>query len=285
MISVIIPTYNRAQTIERSIKSVLNQTYRDIELIIVDDGSTDNTYDVLKSINDERMRYIYQENHGACVARNNGINHAKGEYIAFQDSDDIWHKEKLERQVFAIENNKDVDIVCCRTRCKQLDGKEFISLERRKGGIISIKDGPYGISTQTLLMKKSVASQIQFDENVTRYQDLDFLLTAIQSFNIYLVPEILVDRYIENDSISSHPERILDMTVYFQKKHSEIMNDSKQYLSHFLASVLLETGYQLPKNERTKYYCKALEIDKSLKCTVKYLVMKMKLFSIIKRIR
>ena len=89
LVSVIIPTYNRAHLIKRSAMSVLNQTYSNLELIIVDDGSTDNTEEVVKSIDDNRVIYIKQPNQGACAARNNGIDHAKGEFIAFQDSDDV----------------------------------------------------------------------------------------------------------------------------------------------------------------------------------------------------
>jgi len=97
MISVIMPTYNRARTLKRAIDSVLAQTYSDIELIVVDDCSTDNTKDIVDKYSDERLRYVrLKKNSGACVARNVGIEKAKGEYIAFQDSDDYWEKEKIE---------------------------------------------------------------------------------------------------------------------------------------------------------------------------------------------
>lgn len=101
-VSVIIPTYNRAHLVGRAIQSVLNQTYKDFELIIVDDGSTDNTEDIIKKYQkkDERIKYIRRKkNKGGSVARNTGINAAIGEYIAFLDSDDEWLTEKLERQM------------------------------------------------------------------------------------------------------------------------------------------------------------------------------------------
>ena len=99
MISVIIPTYNRAKLLPRAVESVLNQTYQDIELIIVDDGSTDDTMEWVRGIKDDRVRYAQLNHQGACAARNHGISIARGEYIAFQDSDDIWFMDKLEKQL------------------------------------------------------------------------------------------------------------------------------------------------------------------------------------------
>ncbi len=105
MISVIIATYNRGQYIKKAIKSVLNQTYKDIEIIVIDDGSTDNTREVLDFyIKTKGVRYIYQENAGSMNARDNGIKHSRGKYIAILDSDDIWcDKTKLEKQARFLE--------------------------------------------------------------------------------------------------------------------------------------------------------------------------------------
>ncbi len=95
--SVIIPTYNRAYFLKIAIESVLFQTFRDFELIIVDDGSTDDTYNVIgEYLRHSAVKYIYQENHGPAAARNRGVGEAKGEFICFLDSDDRFRKEKLE---------------------------------------------------------------------------------------------------------------------------------------------------------------------------------------------
>ena len=99
-VSIIIPTYNRADVLVTSIQSVLQQSYTDFELLIVDDGSTDNTDIVVESIHDDRIRYLKMpENKGVAAARNEGIRQAKYDYIAFQDSDDHWKPEKLEKQM------------------------------------------------------------------------------------------------------------------------------------------------------------------------------------------
>ena len=99
-ISVIIPTYNREQKIVKSVQSVLEQTYSNLEIIIVDDGSTDHTEQVVKEIQDERIVYIRQaENQGVSAARNIGVANATADFIAFHDSDDCWHSDKLEKQM------------------------------------------------------------------------------------------------------------------------------------------------------------------------------------------
>jgi glycosyltransferase involved in cell wall biosynthesis len=95
--SVIIPCYNSEETIERALKSVANQSFRDFEIVVVDDGSSDKTREVIEKTEIE-CRYIYQENSGASRARNRAVAEAKGEFLAFLDSDDEWHKDKLKIQ-------------------------------------------------------------------------------------------------------------------------------------------------------------------------------------------
>lgn len=111
IISVIIPTYNRAETVDRSIASVLGQSYQPIEVIVVDDGSTDHTTEVLSSYGD-RIRVIRQENRGPSAARNTGVAACIGKIVAFLDSDDTWEVGKLERQVRLLERGGK-EVVCC----------------------------------------------------------------------------------------------------------------------------------------------------------------------------
>ena len=108
LVSVIIPTFNRMKTIERAIRSVLSQTYKNHEIIIIDDGSDDQTREILDFYKD-RIFYYYQNNSGPAHARNTGLNYAKGKWIAFLDSDDWWLPNKIERQLIAvIDFNSDV---------------------------------------------------------------------------------------------------------------------------------------------------------------------------------
>lgn len=287
MVSVIIPTYNRSDRIEKSIKSVLAQTYNDFEIIVVDDGSTDNTKDVVTSIDDRRIRYIYQKNAGACVARNLGIETARGEYIAFQDSDDLWVKTKLEKQIAVLEKEKRADIVTCRTILKQLDGSTIITSKDKPEGIIESPYNPIGFSTQTLIMRREVVEKVSFDPNVTRYQDLDFLLSATrEGFLIYCIDECLVERVNYSDSITNNPYRVYEMAKYFETKYSDIFIQKNSYLAKFFSSVLLESAYVLKKDQKEykQLNRKAFKLDGSLKTYIKYLMLNAGLFNAYKKI-
>ena len=110
--SIIIPTYNRAHIINRAIESVLNQTFHDFEIVVVDDGSTDDTQTVIQNIQDKRVHYFKKENQGVCIARNFGSDQAKGKFITFLDSDDYVKEEWLQDFYNEIQSKK-VDVVVC----------------------------------------------------------------------------------------------------------------------------------------------------------------------------
>ena len=133
-ISIIIPTYNRAHLILKSIKSVLNQTYQDIEILVIDDGSTDNTENLITDLNDKRIKYIKLENNqGGSKARNIGIMKASGKYISFQDSDDYYHYNKLETQFKNLkEKNSDFDFCKICLFINETNKKIFPTLKQEK---------------------------------------------------------------------------------------------------------------------------------------------------------
>ncbi len=108
--SVIIPTYNRESFLFLATNSVLNQSFQDFELIIVDDGSTDNTKELLKSLKDPRIKIFYQDNKGVSSARNKGISESFGEFICFLDSDDQFNNSKLEKAKEVIDKNPDIKV-------------------------------------------------------------------------------------------------------------------------------------------------------------------------------
>lgn len=112
-VSVVITTYNRAELLTLALNSAINQSFHDLEIIIIDDGSTDNTRAIVEEYarKDNRIKYFYQANKGISGAKNAGVKHATAEYIAFLDSDDIWEKEKTEKQMGVFKNNKIINLV------------------------------------------------------------------------------------------------------------------------------------------------------------------------------
>ena len=245
MISVIIPTYNRARCIGRAIESVLKQTITDIELIVVDDGSTDNTESVVREYKDPRLVYIKQEHRGACATRNHGIEKANGEWIAFQDSDDWWFENKLEMQFKALIESK-ADIVFC---AFERGDEGSIKLERfpevsRPSGFIHVSDLVSGnlCSTQTILFSKGCFQEDKFNEALPRLQDWELMLRMTKKWKVYYQNEVLVKQYIQKDSISTKSEDYFEAlqqvlfllsAMYKEKEHyCKGMNEEIQALQN-----------------------------------------------------
>ena len=207
LVSVVIPSYNRASVLEASVRSVLNQSYRNLELIVVDDGSKDNTREVLEAIGDERVRYVYQDNAGACAARNHGVSEAKADYIAFHDSDDIWHADKLEKQMAAMAEHG-ADVVICRQYQIHPDGTSHLAPKRIGEGFLDAEADLFGIGTQAILARRYVLEAERFDVQMPRLQDLEWLYRVRKRFRVYCMAEGLVDYYVSGDSITrSHEKR------------------------------------------------------------------------------
>lgn len=188
LISVIIPSYNRAFILTDAINSVLQQTYKNIELLFVDDCSTDNTEEIVNNITDSRFHYIrLEKNSGACTARNREIKEAKGDYIAFNDSDDQWHIDKLEKQLSFL-NKNNADIVLCKMECKNNNGK-FLHLfpnytEDKSISYLSLLE--YNCtSTQTLFGKTECFKKILFDDKLPRLQDWDEVMRLAQFYKFF----------------------------------------------------------------------------------------------------
>lgn len=231
LISVIIPTYNREKTILRSVMSVLNQTYKNLELIVVDDCSTDNTKEVVSQIKDSRFKYYCLErNSGACVARNYGIEKAAGEYIAFNDSDDQWHKDKLEKQLsFLINNNVDVTVCSMDVYDEGSSEKMYTFPDSKKSpeGAVSFDSLlKYNCtSTQMLFGKIECFKENLFDSNMPRFQDWEGCLRLSKKYKFFHQNEILVDTYQQKDSITKNPQKgVAGMKLLFEKHKDAILS-------------------------------------------------------------
>ena len=233
MVSVIIPTYNREAVLKPSIMSVLNQTYTDLELIIADDCSTDHTEEMVGSIEDPRLRYIcLDRNQGACAARNAGIEAARGEIIAFQDSGDIWLPHKLERML-AVMQQTEADVFFHRLRRHYPDeSRESLFPDMDKNGFVSHEElcNCAIISTQTIIGKREVFDEHRFDPLVKKSQDYDWAIRASRNHTFYYVSDVLVEQYYQTDSISAKGIRVIkEMRQYFLQKYPDEAKANPQF--------------------------------------------------------
>lgn len=250
LVSVVIPVYNREDTIKRSVDSVLCQTYSNLEVIIVDDGSTDNTVKMINEYDDSRIRLIRQkERGGANRARNIGIANSKGEYIAFQDSDDEWLPDKLCIQIEQMElqgymacyspyNLYEEGIIS--TVPFYYDNIDKYRINLRK---TLTKHNAVGIPT--LIIRQRVLELLEkqyFDESMPRLQDYDFVIRIAKCIELGYVNRPLVSAYRTLDSISMDKEALYKAIAQLIKKHSDFL-DINGFLETFIASndILLDT--------------------------------------------
>ncbi len=231
MISIVIPTYNRESTIGRAIKSVINQSYQNWECIIVDDGSIDNSEQVICSFNDSRIIYHkHKINKNASTARNTGMNMSRGKYIALLDSDDEWLPTKLEKQLQLLKSlPSEYGMVSCWQ--DYYNGKTlFNQLHKNNRGILfpQILTQILTGGAQTLFFKREVFEKVGgFDERITNGDDQDFIRRISQYYHIDLVPEVLVKVHLNHSSET----RLSDKSV--KKNNLDFINSLKIELEIF----------------------------------------------------
>lgn len=228
-VSVIIPSYNREHLIQRSILSVLNQTYKNIELIVVDD-SNDNTEQKVKEIKDERLIYLKNPKRmGVSAARNIGIKISTGELIAFQDSDDEWLPMKLEKQVNLLLNSPpNVGGVYCgqeyfdiKTGHKIAD--ELTEIDFRKSYAEGLLQTP---PTQTVLIKKSVLDEVgYFDERLNAAEDTELAIRVSKKYDYAFVKEPLIRVAKNHDSLMGNAGNYLFAFELIYEKHKDYLSD------------------------------------------------------------
>jgi glycosyltransferase involved in cell wall biosynthesis len=197
MVSVIIPTFNRADRIEKAVSSVLKQTYENYEIIVVNDGSTDTTEDALLPFED-KIRYIsFSENRGVSAARNAGIRHSRGSLIAFLDSDDYWFENKLALQTTFFKRHPQT--VACQTN--EIWIRNGLRVNPRKkhlkpaGRIFADCVKLCVVSPSTVMLKKSLLEEVGlFDENLPACEDYDLWLRIASLYPIDLIADPLAVR-------------------------------------------------------------------------------------------
>ncbi|MFP4348874.1 MAG: glycosyltransferase family 2 protein [Desulfococcaceae bacterium] len=207
-VSVIIPTYNRAEMVGEAIESVLNQDFSSFELIVIDDGSTDQTSKVLRSFG-RRIRSIRQENKGVSAARNLGICHASGEWIAFLDSDDLWLPGKLTAQVDFFRLNP-ASLICQTQEIWIRNGRRVNPKhrhEKRSGMIFEPSLALCLVSPSAVMIRRSLFDLVgRFDENLPACEDYDLWLRIGRRFPVHLIDRpLIVKRGGHEDQLSQAP--------------------------------------------------------------------------------
>lgn len=263
-VSIIMPTYNRGYILNQAIQSVVRQTYTDFELIIIDDGSTDNTEDIVKGVPDLNIVYLkLEQNYGANYARNYGLRSAKGKYISFLDSDNIWNSDFLYSRIQIIEEAQ-TDFVFGRVKVHNSESSSIEPSEPAEdlqNTELLLKTLAFKnvIDTNTVCMRRTCYESVGgFDEKLERCQDWEYFYRILRSekHKYQFIDNILVESTIQKDSISNSklywPGRLyifnkyisdyrskgylseLMFLLYHQLEGSEAYNDSKEELFKYI---------------------------------------------------
>ncbi|MGD0781137.1 MAG: glycosyltransferase family 2 protein [Dehalococcoidales bacterium] len=218
LVSAIIPTYNSAHLLTRALESTIGQTYQNVEIIVVDDGSTDNTEDIVRNYG-KRVKYRRLPHAGLpAVPRNAGLQLAQGEYIAFLDADDAWQPEKLEKQVEVICSDKNIGLVCTNTlRESKSRSRPYFpagTIARRNSFSFLLREN-FIITSSVLTRHEILSQQKGFCEDILfkAIEDYDLWLRIALNHDIYFIDELLT---IYHDAPSESLRSSQNMTQYWK---------------------------------------------------------------------
>lgn len=234
LVSVVLPTFNRAELLKRSAGSVLEQDFADLELIVVDDASTEDVEAATRALNDPRVRYVRRAaNGGVAAARNSGVHAARGRYLAFQDSDDEWLPGKLKRQLMLIEKDPAARMVICGLlrvkdgRRRKYPRTSAVALTRAE-----VLHQPFAY-TQTWLVPRDVLVGVGgFDETLRVWDDWELLIRLSGKLDIRVVPDLLVRSIFNEDGISGQPERFIHDVERIIERHGGSLLAQPGALAH-----------------------------------------------------
>ncbi len=275
-VSVIIPTYNNSLFLKAAIESVLRQTFQDFELIIVNDGSTDNTEQVINQfrVNDVRITYIKQDNFGGLAGPvNKGLKIAQGDYIAILENDDEWLPEKLEKQVKLLEQSaQDVGcagchalIVDCLTKAVKQKKNNPITSNDRDAFLRIVYGENFMTTFSVFLLKKEVFDAVGIiDENLKYGADNDFFFRVFQRFNLAIVPDFLVKYNIHGSNLTKvmSVAKIQELE-YMLHKHNDLFNKVPDIKSARLQDVGGLWFLRGEKKRARTFFAEAIKISSS----------------------
>lgn len=238
LVSVIVPVYNAEAYIEKNIKSILNQTYQSLEIIIINDGSNDQTVHILKKyICDKRIKIINQENHGVSYSRNIGLNFATGKYIFFIDADDFISEYTIEMLMLNIKNYQ-ADISCCGHMLERPQGNvaihgtnKLMIMNKEEGIIELIKGSAIEPGVWSKLYKKCILTDLKFNENIKINEDYLFNMYAFNNSKIIVFEDKPLYHYVlhKNSATTSTKSlyKIKDCIYVSEQLDSNFPNDNK----------------------------------------------------------
>lgn len=228
MITVVIATYNRAHLLSRAIRSVLNQTHENLELIVVDDCSADGTREAVQSLTDARVRYVrHERNRGLPAGRNTGIHAASGEYVAFLDDDDEWRADKLEKQLAAI---GDGEAILC---AALVHNGEHTTIKRHRKPVVTAADLRPGnaFDPSGLLARTVVLQELLFDESLRAGEDWDAFIRLAGRRPIRYVSEPLLIYHV------AHAGRMTDeaetMSSADAERRMAVLHKHRRFFGEF----------------------------------------------------
>jgi glycosyltransferase involved in cell wall biosynthesis len=265
-VSVIIPTYNRAEFLSSAITSVLNQTFQDFEIIVVDDASNDNTQEVVSSFNDKRIRYIRHEiNKGGAGARNTGIKVSTGKYIAFLDDDDEWLPWKLQMQTDLLEESPPrVGVVYTGfVMVSRADGQIlYKGIPTRKGYIFNemLIENVIGATPSVFLRRECFNRVGLFDENLPFAEDWDMWIRISKEFHFECIKEILVKCYFHNrNKLTANIEALSKGAEAMLRKYTR-SSALKKNLSHIYLGIGVLCCYNRDTKKGREVFLKAIRL-------------------------
>tara|TARA_B100001123_G_C15115791_1_gene949304 strand:- start:137 stop:1078 length:942 start_codon:yes stop_codon:yes gene_type:complete len=242
LVSVIIPAYNKAELTVSTVKSVLEQSYKSIEILVIDDGSNDDTAEKLKFFGD-KIKYIYQSNKGASSARNLGTKNSQGVYLAYLDCDDIYYPEKIKKSIDLLEKNIQYGFLY--TNVHQIGERNQIVGEfpdilnyGKSGSIFNELIFHNFICNSTLVIRRECIDKIgYFDEKIFVPADWDFLLRLSQKYLGCYLPEKLTGYRIGEQSTLNHLENVVEEYTYVINKNTQNNNNlPKKIINNSFAS-------------------------------------------------
>ena len=226
LVSVIIPTYNRVNSLTDSLTSITNQTYKNIELIVVDDNSLDNTKEIICSLEIPNLKFLtHEKNLGAPAARNSGIKNCTGDFIAFMDDDDMWHPEKIERQLNYLIQNPEADAVFCEFKYVLKNKFYYPDKIMFDNNLLDLSlNRSLGSFSLPLIRKNCIDVTGLIDINLPSCQDWDYWIRLVQNFNLKKISDCLVTRNLSKDQITSDINKKIKGREYLLNKHWDLIS-------------------------------------------------------------